>query len=83
MSDSRERYVLELDEPRHTLVLSKSDDAAWRATLSYSEPEPGRLVLLGTVDGRRVRITLRRFDESQYLLTSRGFHWINEVPYNR
>jgi hypothetical protein len=24
-----------------------------------------------------------RFDATQFLLTSRGFHWINEYPFNR
>jgi hypothetical protein len=26
---------------------------------------------------------LRRDDEKEFLLTTRGFHWINEYPYNR
>jgi hypothetical protein len=28
-------------------------------------------------------VTLRKIDPSRYLLVNRGFHWINEVPFNR
>jgi hypothetical protein len=37
------------------------------------------------VPGRRnpVRMRLRRVDPDAFLLRSRGFHWINEVPLNR
>ena len=26
---------------------------------------------------------LKRIDDSKFLLKSRGFHWINEFPFNR
>ena len=41
------------------------------------------LALAGGVDGRQIQAALRRADPSQFLLTSRGFHWINEYPFNR
>jgi hypothetical protein len=30
-----------------------------------------------------IQIKLNKFDTSKILLTNRGFHWINEYPYNR
>jgi len=30
-----------------------------------------------------IRLKLRRKDDDEYRLTGRGFHWINEVPFNR
>jgi hypothetical protein len=83
MSDSRQRYLLKLDADEHTLALSRRDDPDWKAMLTFSEPGPGRLVLEGTFQGRAVRAQLRRSDESEFLLVNRGFHWINEYPFNR
>jgi hypothetical protein len=36
----------------------------------------------GTLDGRPIKAKLRRADEP-FLLVSRGFHWINELPFSR
>jgi uncharacterized membrane protein YphA (DoxX/SURF4 family) len=41
------------------------------------------LTLTGTVNGHALDVTLHKVDVSDMLLVSRGFHWINEVPYNR
>jgi hypothetical protein len=83
MNNSRQRYRLELDEAKKTLTLSKRDDPNWKPVLDYREPEPEHLTLAGDLDGRRVEAKLRRADPSQFLLTSRGFHWVNEFPLNR
>jgi hypothetical protein len=83
MSDARQRYRLELDAEKRTLSLSKREDPNWKTVLNYERPEPERLTLDGGVDGRRLQATLRRADETQFLLTSRGFNWINEYPFNR
>ncbi|MBL7825487.1 MAG: hypothetical protein JNJ57_02575 [Saprospiraceae bacterium] len=37
----------------------------------------------GLYYGDTLRATLRRLDDSKFQLTSRGFHWINEYPFNR
>jgi hypothetical protein len=83
MSDSRQRYTLKLDPDQRTLALTKREDPAWHATLNYQQPEPARLTIEGVLEGRKVRAKLRRADESAFLLRSRGFHWINEYPFNR
>jgi len=64
--------------------------------LTYAEQDPAKLefdptqataaadlTLEGTIDGAAVRIELRREDPSSFLLLSRGFHWVNEFPFNR
>jgi len=33
--------------------------------------------------GNTIYVRLKRFDEKNFRLMSRGFHWINEYPYNR
>lgn len=51
-------------------------------TLKYHQPEPDLFVIEGTLDGRAIQVRLRHVDPSQFLLLNRGFHWINELPYN-
>jgi hypothetical protein len=82
-SDSRRRYGLKLDAAKKTLALTKRDDPKWKSDLIYQEPTPGHLTLEGTFDGRKVRASLHRTDESKFLLTTRGFHWVSEFPFNR
>jgi uncharacterized membrane protein YphA (DoxX/SURF4 family) len=83
MSDSRRRYTLDLDPGANTMALGKRDDPAWKARLSYTQPEPGRLAMEGALDGQRITARMRRVDTSEFLLMSRGFHWVNEYPFNR
>ena len=81
MDGSRSDYGLILGKRR--LALTKSDDKTSQPSFAYKETQPGLLALDGTMDGRKTRLTLRREDESSYRLVSRGFHWINETPFNR
>lgn len=83
MDDSRTGYRLVLNEKKKTLTLTKRADPQWRSLLSYRQIEPGLLALEGTMDGQKIRARARRVDESKFLLVSRGFHWINEYPFNR
>jgi hypothetical protein len=83
MSDTRQRYRLELDEGQKTLSLSKRDDPNWKTTFTYERTGPETLTLEGEADGHRIHAGLRRTDPSQFLLTNRGFHWVNEFPFNR
>jgi hypothetical protein len=83
MSDRRIRYMLNLDPSAKTMVLTKRDDPAWKVELTYQEPEPGLIALEGTIDRQKIRAKLRRTDNPDFLLINRGFHWINEYPFNR
>jgi hypothetical protein len=35
------------------------------------------------VAGRKIHAVCKRMDEQQFLLTSRGVHWINDMPFNQ
>lgn len=83
MSDARTRYALELDEKKGQMVLRKRDDPTWSTTLLYRKTAPDALAVHGTVDGQKVQARLQRTDASDFLLVNRGFHWINEFPFNR
>lgn len=82
VDDSWDGYKLDLEGQRMTLR-KYGDDVRWKAPLTWSQEEPGLLALNGTFDGQPMQARLRRLDDSKFLLVSRGFHWINEAPYNR
>ncbi len=83
MSDNRRRYMLELDEAKKVMVLTRRDDPAWKSTLAYEQPDPNVLTVSGAYDGHEIRAVLKRSQAPEFLLLSRGFHWINEYPFNR
>jgi hypothetical protein len=70
------------DGAKHTLKLTA------RATqqqneFTYERPDDKRLILRGSLERVPVTIGLSRYDTSKFLLMNRGFHWINEDPFNR
>ena len=83
MTGANQVYALELDIESRTIALTSPENPGWKAEFSFEEPEPSQLSLTGQVDGKSTRAKLVRVDESQFLLTNRGFHWISEVPFNR
>lgn len=84
MSDSRRRYGLDLDTKAMTLALVQPNDPSRKKMpFTYTQPEPGLLAMEGTLDGRKIRARLRRADAPEFPLITRGFHWINEYPFNR
>jgi hypothetical protein len=48
--------------------------------LAFQRPAPGRLMLDGSMDGRKIHMELELVDRDKFLLVSRGFHWIQEIP---
>ena len=82
-TDVIERLLLELDQEKRKLTLHKRGDSSWNMVLTYEQVSPGVLTLAGTLNGTEVTARLHRSDERKFLLTGRGFHWINEFPFNR
>ena len=83
MDDSRHRYNLVLDPVQHTLALTSRDDPQWKSALSYRQPDPRSLTVAGKFGDRQIQARLHWVKAPKFLLTSRGFHWINEYPFNR
>jgi hypothetical protein len=83
-----EQMTITLTNPKEPPLSSQSSVVR---ILSYTEPEPAVIVLEGEIeflaDGsaapKRVKVRLRHYGKDKFLLSSRGFHWISEVPYNQ
>ena len=80
---NHERFGLQLDPEKRTLTLRKRDDPGWNTVLTYERASPDVITLAGTLNGSEMTARLHRSEERKFLLTNRGFHWINEVPFNR
>jgi uncharacterized membrane protein YphA (DoxX/SURF4 family) len=90
-------FQVDVDQEAKTITLSRltgptgGDSPPPKYVIPYQEPEPGVMVLEGDLElpeSRKLvqhhfRVRLRHVPEERFLLVGRGFHWINEVPYNR
>jgi hypothetical protein len=85
MDDTLVRYRAELDKANSVLTLSRGNTPfndntpGVRYTFTVSQASADHL----TLTSDRLLLTLRRLDPNVYPLLNRGFHWINELPYNR
>ncbi len=77
-----ERMRISMDLEKKTAGIHPRGGEAPETPLDYSEPEPGVLLLTGPFEDSRITVRMRKQEEDP-LLTGRGFHWVNEFPYNR
>lgn len=82
MDDTLTGYSASLDAQRHTLTLTTSGNSGWHANFVYDRPDESDLVLDGTAGGHQQHILLKRINSAEFLLTSRGFHWVQDYPFN-
>jgi hypothetical protein len=83
MDDSLTGFSITLDERNGVLTLNSRTDKSLIGKFSYKRSAPGNLALDGTLRGHKVTLQLERFDEKKFLLESRGFHWVQDYPFNR
>jgi hypothetical protein len=82
VSESGERGRLVL---REMIAAAGADPSASKvvATLDYAREGEGRLRISGEFGGARIEVECARAEARDFLLLERGFHWINERPFNR
>jgi uncharacterized membrane protein YphA (DoxX/SURF4 family) len=74
--------ALELRE----MTVAAGDDATkapLAGTLAYTRESEKSLRVTGEIAGTRIEAICERRDPQDFLLMNRGFHWINEFPFNR
>src|SRR5215469_15007922 len=88
---SRGLSIRSLDESMQSLRMDhdaaqrtfSSSQEGKKSLLTYSQPDEAHLILDGSYRDEAIKVKLRKLDPSKFLLVNRGFHWINEVPYNK
>jgi uncharacterized membrane protein YphA (DoxX/SURF4 family) len=81
--DSITYYGAAINAGAKSLILTKRNDKKWKAAFAFQRTSANQLTLDGAMDGRRVSIQLSLVDPKKFQLIGRGFHWIQEYPYNR
>lgn len=50
---------------------------------TYIQPDSSSLFLKGKFKKDSVKVSMKKMNRKDFLLNSRGFHWINEFPFNK
>ncbi len=83
MNDSVKGYSFTPDTAAKTVKLFMYSDTTHKSTLHYFNPDATHLVFTGKLNDDSVHIEMQKMDFNNMRLINRGFHWINEYPYNR
>jgi len=83
MNDSARSFELKVDTLARKLTLRGRADSTKKFIFDYSFTGADSLRLQGNWKGDPVSIFLRKQDLNRLTLISRGFHFINEGPYQR
>jgi hypothetical protein len=82
MNDTFVLYGAKIDTSARTVTLTRGT-AASPGTFTYEQPAADVLMLNGSIDGHRMQMRASLVDRNDFLLVSRGFHWVQEYPFNR
>jgi hypothetical protein len=63
--------------------MTKPSDNAWSAQLTFDRPAEDHMIFDGSIDGQAIHMDTHLFRREDFLLVNRGFHWIQEIPFNR
>ena len=64
----------------HKIILLSLICQPWEILISERRYE---LTIEGILNQDSLKIKLKKKSENQFILVSRGFHWVNEYPFNR
>ena len=82
MNDTFVLYGAKIDTTARTVTLTRGT-AASPGSFTYEQRSADVLILNGSIDGQKMQIQARLYDREKFLLVTRGFHWVQEYPFNR
>jgi hypothetical protein len=83
MDESRTGYDAKVDVSSGALTLIDRKDKNWKASFHFARTGPDRLALDGLLNGQKAVLHLSLLDHKSFQLVTRGFHWIQDYPFNR
>ena len=83
MDDKLEHFKIKVDVKQNEIEMEQQENLAAHYKFKYNLTNDSTLTLNGLKDQDSLSITFRKFDLRKFRLMNRGFHWINEYPYNR
>jgi hypothetical protein len=82
LDDSFKYFQAQIDMEASKLTLTRGGKPPEHA-FTFTQPAVTKLLLDGTLDGQRMHIETSLLDHTKFPLFTRGFHWIQEYPFNR
>jgi hypothetical protein len=83
MDDTFASFGAAINTDDKTIALTKVADKNWKGKLSFQRPAADQLIVDGEMDNHKMHMELHLVDRNKFLLVNRGFHWIQEYPFNR
>ncbi len=78
----RTRMVFVKNDSAKTITFNTAADST-KYVFSFQQPDTTSLILTGKVGNDSLYIELLKRKKRDFLLVKRGFHWINEGPFNK
>jgi len=82
-NDSIVRYGAQMDTVKHTMTVATRFGPELKAAFAYASSDSIRVTLNGHINSDSIAVRLRRIDPAHIPLASRGYNWIQELPFNR
>ena len=83
MDETYTRYGVAINDKDKTIALTKDSDKNWKANFTFQRVGENGLILDGDMDSHKMHVQLELVDMKKFVLVGRGFHWIQEYPFNR
>jgi hypothetical protein len=83
MNDSLKNFDLHTDTVKHLFEFITTSDIKDTLKLNYKVLKPDTLLLSGLWGKDSIKVRMAKYDMRKFRLNSRGFHWVNEYPYNK
>jgi hypothetical protein len=82
MTSKQTRFTTIIDTVSRKIQLT-SRDSTINYLFAYEYLKPDKLILKGSIKNDSLSLVMTRKKIEDYLLMNRGFHWINETPFNK
>jgi hypothetical protein len=83
MDDTKHHYTFISDSASQKITIYKAENKSDTLNFNFLRPNSNSLELNGKLENDSLKIIFSKKDLNDFKLNSRGFHWINERPYNR
>lgn len=83
MTNKMTYYQSKIDTSQRTIRLTSLTDTSEQYIFSYQRPTDSLITISGVYQDDTIRASFTKKSLNDYRLMKRGFHWVNEYPYNK
>ena len=83
VNDEQFDLVFNVDTIKKKISVQLQTDSIHNYELDYKQINDTTLNLKGILSNNQIDFTFHKVNLKSFTLTNRGFHWVNEVPFNR